>query len=192
MKLLPGMVFLSGLCFAAAARPQEDKPSKTFAEILSRVSQRDPDSGAILRVRAREDSPSPSAELEISIVKGLNRGEVLIELRTVTINLSVFEKYLLKEDAKMREEMDKMVLLRQQAIERHKQRSRSNAEQIGRLTGGKLKHGMTEKQVIQVLGKPEKTVTAMAAGNFTLWYATLYASFEGNRLAEVSLRPKKE
>ena len=50
-----------------AAGPKQNN-SKTFAEILTRVIARDKDSGAILRVKMKEDAPS------------LGRGELLFEM----------------------------------------------------------------------------------------------------------------
>jgi hypothetical protein len=173
-----------------AAQPR--KVSRTFADLLVRVVQRDKDSGAILRVKPKDDAPPPGKmDLHFSMQErpdytggGVERS-VVIELSTPTMDRQVYERYILVIDEKMQAELAKLKTMKQQAVEEEKRQAREQAERIKELTNGKLQFGMTEGEVIAALGKPKERYLAQAMGNFGLTYESYSLFFRQNRLAEI-------
>ena len=76
--------------------------SPTFRDVLARVEQRDPDSGAILKVRPHPDAPGgPPSGLEFRIEEA-ERGVVIVTLSQPSMTRIVAEEYRLKVDDAMR------------------------------------------------------------------------------------------
>jgi hypothetical protein len=190
---------LIGLLFAVPPPAPGQEVSRTFADILSRVIQRDKDSGAILRVNPKADAPQEGKmALSFSMKEHASANDakversVVIELATVAKNRQVYERYLLVMDEKMQAELAKLELLRQQTVEKEKQQAQEQARQIKELTNDKLHRGMTEEEVIAVLGKPQERNLAQAVGNFGLAYENYSLFFRKNRLAEIQPLDRRE
>jgi hypothetical protein len=187
MTRLALVALVLGSVTVASAPAAEKKVGKTFADILSRVKQRDEDSGAILRVKMRDDAPPyAQGELIFDMAEGSDKNTVTIRLTTPSLNLNVYEEYVLVVDDAIREELGKLALMRKQAVEKAKKWREEQTEKVRKVTGGKLKFGMTEEEVVKLLGKPQQRHSAMAAGVFYLEYADWYLSFN---ITLVDVRP---
>lgn len=96
------------LCNAMHAEESPNYVSTTFQDVLSRVEKRDETSGAILRVKAKEDSPRHRSTLQFSINQQRNADEVIISLTwNNKMHDGVYERYRLRIDSAMREELKK-------------------------------------------------------------------------------------
>lgn len=169
----------------------EKKVSKTFAEILTRVLERDTDSGAIVAVKMKEDAPPYAmGRLDFEMREGPQEGAVTIRLMTPSLTRSVYEQYVLVIDDKIREELDNLELMRKQTAEKQKKWREEQTEKIRKLTGGKLKFGMSEAEVVKVLGEPVKRHTgSMEAGVFSLEYPDWLLEF---RVGLIDVKPIKK
>src|SRR5687768_4697846 len=99
------IVLLSFLVVAEAAEKPE-YVSPTFQEIQNRVVRRDIESGAILGVKVKEDAPRLGFALDFSIEEEPYTDEVVIILkRNLKTGDDVFEKYRLRADAAIRQEL---------------------------------------------------------------------------------------
>jgi hypothetical protein len=165
-------VICFAVCATAGAAEAERPESKTFADILARVTDRDMDSGAILYVKMKEDAPQCcGGRLEFEMSEQPAAGYVVVTLRTQTITDDIYERYRLNIDKSIRQELDKLALMKKQQAEKAKRLAEDRAEKIKKATGGKLKYGMTRGEVVAVLGEPKKVDEGfMEAGRFSLEY----------------------
>ena len=92
--------------------------------------------------------------------------------------LDVYEEYQLQINPSIREELDKLKLMRKQGVEKARRMKKEQTERIEKLSNGKLKYGMTEQEVIAVLGKSTAEVGVyQEAGRFRLEYDRYYLDF---------------
>jgi hypothetical protein len=159
--------------------------SRTFAEILERVSERDSESGAILTVQPKDDSPRINYGLSFSMTK-VPGDEVVIQLEiALKSGDGVYERYRLRMDDAMRKEL---ALLEKHAEVQKKRAAAAVSEataKIEKVTRGKVRYGMTRDEVETILGKPKEVVSAQAAGSISLVYPTYRLGFWMNRLQSV-------
>ncbi len=186
-----GLSVTWGLVVAATApagEPPDEAVGATFAEILTRVHRRDPDSGAIRSVFAKEDAPPvmilqlhPESGTAERVPSGLifemhedpNTGTVIVRLRTQTMNLDVYEMYRLKIDRNVRAELAKLALMKTLNAEKQTLRRTKEAAEIKRITGGRLRYGMSRVEVVTVWGPPNEPPPGpgyQQAGRFDLHY----------------------
>jgi hypothetical protein len=175
-----------------AAEPAQT-PSPTFADILSRVVLRDKDSGAILTVKMKEDAPQHGSRSELNFKMEEKPGDqsVVIELSPPSMVSDVCEQYQLQIDPSIREELDKLKLMQKQGVEKAIKMKKEQTERIEKLSDGKLKYGMTEQEVIAVLGKPKGEFRGYQhAGRFRLEYDRYYLNFMVT-LRDMEMRDKE-
>jgi hypothetical protein len=97
--------FGSGRWCGAAEGPKTVSP--TFADLLTRVTRRDKETGAILEVRAKDDAPRRNFGLTFSISEVPYAGEaVVVVAEELKAGDGVFEKYRLRIDDAIRQELD--------------------------------------------------------------------------------------
>src|SRR5262245_15579675 len=160
--------------------------SRTFAEILERVSERDSESGAILTVQPKDDSPRINYGLSFSMTKVPGANEVVIQLGiALKSGDGVYERYHLRMDDAMRKEL---ALLEKHAEVQKKRAAAAvtNATaKIETVTRGKVRYGMMRDEVEKILGKPKEFVSAQAFGSFSLVYPTYRLGFWMNGLLSV-------
>jgi hypothetical protein len=181
-KICIAMILCAVACAPSQAAESKPKVSQTFAEILTRVITRDKDSGAILRVQMKEDATSGHSrgELLFEMYEKPNTGSVVIQLRTQSMDLNVYEMYRLVIDQNMREELSKLKLMQEQGVEKAKKLQKEQSERIEKLTNGKLKYGMKREEVIAIFGQPKEQPLGpglQQAGRFTMEYDDYYLDF---------------
>ena len=116
MSLVIASLGLASLACAAEAPPFV---SKTFQEIQSRVVRRDAQCGAILDVKVREDAPRLGFGLHFSIEEVPYAGEAVVVLsRNLKGGDGVYEKYRLRIDAAIRQELTNQKRLKELEAER--------------------------------------------------------------------------
>src|SRR5215204_6299919 len=103
---------LSALCIAEE-RP-DPAASATFQDVVRRIEARDPDSGAILEVRARDDAPRFGGGGLNFAIRQKGDDEVIIVLTARSMTAEVYEQYLLKLDPALRAELARQKLFAQQ------------------------------------------------------------------------------
>ena len=182
---------VAGLGAVGGAKPKEPAfTSKTFQDILGRVMQRDKETGAILRVKAKEDAPAPHPYgLEFTI-RAEEKDVVSIVIDGGVMNNRTYERYLLKADDAIRKELgnqEKLAAVREKA---HQKYVEEQTKQVPELTGGKLKYGMSRQQVEAVIGKPNEFKEGQAAGSFELSYPGMDLWFWDQHLDKVRLTKK--
>lgn len=168
------IVSVSSACFAQAGQtqptvPAEKKVSQTFAEILTRVTERDPECGAILRVKPKADSPSLHWDLLFSITEKHGGAQIVLSANDwghTLVDRGIYEIYVLSLDQSIREELNKQKRLQELIIEREAKAKKEAAEAIEKLTKGKLKVGMTQDEVIAIVGRPNIAITNHQKGHF--------------------------
>ena len=176
------------LAFSVHAKTDTPKyVSQTFQDILNRVVERDKESGAILQVMSKEDSPAPRFYLEFSLVKDGPRDEAVVILkRSTRTETGVFEMYRLRIDTAMQEELEKQhELLVDQ--EKHAVASRAKrGDKIANLTDHQLKVDMKSSQVKSIKGKPQR-VQASDASSMIWIYDDMVLHFQRGLLMDVGL-----
>lgn len=174
----------------AAEKPKDEAAkyiSKTFADIQSRAT-REPESGAIIAVKAREDGPTKDASLNFSITKSSNEAVIILSAQGQSMVLgghTIYEQYRLRLDDAMRAELVKQEKLQELNARREARALEERKKQITEISGGKLAHGMTLEEVVVVKGKPTKTNQWQAAGGFTAIYPDMSLDFWNMRLNEI-------
>lgn len=162
--LLCALVGLFVMSDVAQAAETPKFVSAAFKQILTRVTRRDKESQAILRVKGKADAPRPTGSLRFSISEEPNINEAVVTLRVNGKIGTVYEQYRLKIDDAMRLELNNqnhMVdLERGRSI---KEFARKRQEIIDR-SGGILTYGMTLEEVIKVKGQPEKVEPVSVKG----------------------------
>jgi hypothetical protein len=177
------LVVVQTCLFSFAAAPSF--VSRTFAEILERVSERDSESGAILTVQCKDDSPRISYGLSFSMAK-VHADEVVIELGiALKSGDGVYERYRLRMDEAMRKELALLEKTRRGSKRRATAQVTAATAKIERVTRGKVRYGMTRDEVEKILGKPKELLSAQAFGSFSLVYPTYRLGFWMNRLHSV-------
>lgn len=168
----------------AASEPR----SATFTDILRRVSLRDKDSGAILSVRTKEDSPGRGrGDLAFRISPSRDEKSVEIELTVQSKTRVVYEAYQLAIDPAIRAELAKLELMEKQQAARAVKEQAEQTERIARLSAGKLRRGMTREEVIAAWGEPSEFISATQAGSFILKYPGFILRFR-HTLSGISLQ----
>lgn len=147
------LMLLLGLVNVSRAAEEPKFVSTTFQDIQSRVTQRDGESGAILFVKAKVDAPSEHL-LNFSIEQHSYEAVIVLSLKLLTDG--VYEKYHLRLDDAMREEIQKQKRLKELQAERIAKSVVEQKKEITELSGGKLSYGMSYKQVVKAIGKPDK------------------------------------
>ena len=106
-KTFAVILLLLGPLLPAARAADAAKPvSPTFAEILTRVAERDKDTGAILTVKPRVDAPPRNFGLDFSMTEVPFAGEVVIIVEErLKSGDGVFEKYRLTIDDAITKEL---------------------------------------------------------------------------------------
>ena len=165
--------------------------SKTFQEITSRVVRRDAQSGAILGVRVKEDAPTSFDALDFSVEEIAHASEAVIVLGfRMKSGDGVYEKYRLRIDDALRQEILNQQRLKVLEAERVATGIQSRKKKITDLSSGKLSYGMTLEEVIKIYGQPQKAHDAQAAGSFTVVYPDRNLSFWMMKLMDIELTHK--
>lgn len=185
-------VTLLALYASRAYAAEETKyVSSTFQEIQKRAN-RDPECGAIISVQCKEDAPRHDYPLDFSIDKAPG-DEVIIVL---SINLlagdGVYEKYLLRIDDAIRQELQNQERLKKVQAERKAKAIEESKKKINEISGGKLSYGMSLEDVTAVKGKPVKVEQWQAYGAFTAIYPDMKLFFWETRLANIELAVEKQ
>jgi len=180
---------LSVMC--AAAEQPAAPVSATFQNVLRRVEQRDPDSGAIMEVRPRDDAPRYGNQTLKFAIQQQGDDEATVVLTAHTMTADVYEQYRLKLDAPMREELARQELYRQQQAEKHLRWVEAQKLKIPALTGGRLRFGMSPGEVKKLLGTPTGEHVWQKAGGLTLVYGGMSLTFDGG-LTDVQLPENPE
>jgi hypothetical protein len=192
MKLKRSIAMLC-LLIGTIGNLHADEPPKyvsaTFQEILSRVDYRDKESGAILSVKPKSDAPRLGYGVQFSIRKEEDDDVVSIVMeRRLMTHVDVFERYLLRIDDAIREELGKQERFQQLAAERQRQYLEAGKQHIETVTHGKLHAGMSPSQVITLLGKPETTMVEQAVGYCSLMYGAYTLYFHPSGLVDAVIR----
>ncbi|MDF3131056.1 hypothetical protein P0Y35_17730 [Kiritimatiellaeota bacterium B1221] len=160
--------------------------SKTFQEIQSRVLSRDEHSGAILKVKILEDAPRLNFGLNFSITE--DAGDVVIILsRNLKAGDGVYEKYRLRMDDSLRQELDNQKLMIKLRAERQKTYIKNQKKKITELTEGNLKMGMSPRKVKKIKGKAAEIQSAAEFGSSTWIYPDMLLRFVRGSLYDVEL-----
>jgi hypothetical protein len=178
------IVMLLACIDAPAAEPPEFV-SATYQDILARVVERDKSTGAILTVKARSDSLG--ARLHFSIEEARPEDEVVVVLSwNNKINDGVYEKYRLRTDRALRDELAKQKAYMREATVRGQQAREEQARAVDLATGGRLQMGMPQGDVERIQGKPlriEHGLVAAALSDDAIWvYPELRLHFSGGML----------
>ena len=183
-------VLLGSLVVAEAAEKPE-YVSQTFQEIQNRVVRRDAESGAILGVKVKEDAPRLGFALDFSIDEELHTNEVVIILkRNLKTGDDVFERYRLRVDAAMRQELINQKKYKVLETQRLAKAVEEQKKQIIALSGGKLKYGSTIAEVIKVKGEP-RDIPPIPAGGYAIYvYDDMTLRFYMDRLLYIELHAK--
>jgi hypothetical protein len=185
------LITLFTLHGATQAAEKSSYVSATFQDILSRVVERDKTSGAILRVRTKDDSAIHAASLNFSIKQDRTGDVVVVLYLNNMINDGIYEKYRLKMDNAMQEELGNQGRYQEVLKERAKKELERRAKEIAQLTGGKLKYGMSPAEVEAVKGKPSKTERpieqALFSDAITWIYPDMKLFFRGSILQNVEV-----
>lgn len=179
--------------FTLSAFCSADEPPKyvsaTFQEILGRVESREKESGAIMTVKPRADAPRLGFGLRFSLVKEKDGDTISLSLeRRWMTHIDVFERYLLRIDDAIREELGKQEKLRLLTIERERQYLEAGKQHIDKLLQGKLHAGMSREEVEKVIGKPEALESAQAAGYLSMIYPGFTLYFHPSGLVDAVAR----
>lgn len=166
---------------------QPEFVSQTFKEIQSRVIRRDANSGAILEVKVKEDSPKLGFGLNFSIAE--DAGDVVIVLsRNLKTGDGVYEKYRLRMDDALRQELQNQKKLKELLAAQEKKYREAQTKKIAELTGGQLKFGMSFTAVEAIKGKAPKGLFGAAEfGTFTWIYPDMKLRFVRESLNDVEL-----
>lgn len=157
----------------ASARPLSADDSDTpanplFQEILTRVTERDRDTDAILMVKAREGCSRHPHNLNFSIEQERSHDTVVIVLHwNNKTNDGVYEKHRLVIDAAIRTELANQKNFQIKLEKLGAAYSEVRDKRFNQITGGRVRYGMTPNEVEQQLGKPS-TVTRYAGAELTL------------------------
>jgi len=179
---------LSALCIADE-RP-DPAASATFQDVVRRVEARDPDSGAILEVRARDDAPRYGGGGLNFAIQQRGKDEVVIVLSARTMTGDVYEQYLLKLDPALRAELARQKLFAEQQAQKHQAWVVAQRAKIPAVTGDRLQFGMSPDEVKKALGTPKAEHVWQKAGGLTLVYDDLTLTFDGG-LTDVE-KPERE
>ncbi len=183
------LIAFFGLANMAAAADEPQFVSKTFQEIQSRVLHRDAECGAILQVKVKEDAPQLSFGLDFSIQEVAGEAVVVLS-RNLKAGDGVYEKYRLRFDDALREELQKQKQLKVLEAKRSAALIEDRKKQITKLTNGQLRYGMSLKEVIKVKGQPEKVESWQAAGAFTAIYPDMNLNFWTMKLTDIKTARK--
>lgn len=152
--IFPSFIALLLLCNYARAQESDKYVSVTFQDILSRVVSRDKDSGAILIVKPKKDSSSKTVILSLSLTQGLEDETIVLLKYNNILNNGIYEKYRLRTDDAMREEMKRLERYQQALADKAKKREEQLALEITKKTSGILRYGMTVAEAEAIKGKP--------------------------------------
>ncbi|MEW6359981.1 MAG: hypothetical protein AB1696_26830 [Planctomycetota bacterium] len=188
------LAVIVGLCGICAGAEETKSVSPTFQDILSRVTQRDKESGAILEVKPKPDAPPLriGSGLELSFQEGRegNEVEVVLTHRGWKLGDRVYETYRLKTDDAIRQEILNQKRYQERQAELETKRHEGQRKKIAELTHGKLIYGMTPAEVEAVKGKPDHQADAQAVGTFLWDYPDMGLFFTAGRLDDVKLKQK--
>ncbi|KAF0250037.1 MAG: hypothetical protein FD167_562 [bacterium] len=190
MKKLQVIVLINLLIFSNIVQAAEDKfVSVTFQDILNRVIGRDKESGAILEIKVKEDSPQLNFGLSFNIEEVPNQNEVIIILyRNLKAGDGVYEKYRLRIDDAICRELENQKYFYQLQTEHKKKFQENLTKKITELTKGVLEYGIPCSKVQTIKGKAISILaSAAAAGNFTWVYPDIKLHFVGGTLQDVEL-----
>jgi len=156
MKIIFPVIALLLLCGPTKAQESSNYVSSTFQDILSRVVKRDKASGAILIVKPKSDVANPGITLRLSITPGRKADETVIILECNNmLNDGIYEKYRLRTDTAMREEIKRQALYQHNWDEQAKKQEEQLARKIEEKTSGApLHYGMTVAEVKEIKGEP--------------------------------------
>ena len=145
-----------------------------------------------MSVKAKEDSPRHPYDLNFSITPERRGGEAVLLLTWNTkTDDGVHERYRLRIDDAMREELGKQKRYQEVLAGRAEKWQQERAKEVERLTGGKLKYGMSPADVEAVRGKPTRTerpLVADATSDATIWiYPDAKLHFTGGALQGVEV-----
>jgi hypothetical protein len=181
---------LTSCCLWRTTENTTEFVSATFQDILARVVDRHHKTGAIFSVKAKQDAPEVSVSLSFSIEAVPQHNEVII---TLSENLGkrqrIYEQYRLKVDKATQRELDNWARYKQMVEDNRKEREKAQSERIQKLTGGKLKFGMSTQEVIAIKGQPlpEQRPRLRAYDGFTMIYPDMKLEFVDSRLDDVRL-----
>lgn len=182
------MTVMLGLANFAQAADEPKFVSKTFLEIQSRVLRRDAESGAILQVKVKEDAPRLSFGLDFTIDEIPNDREAIVVLsRNLKAGDGVYEKYRLRLDDALRQELKNQKRLKELEVERSAKNIEEQKKKITELSDGKLSYGMSLEEVVKVKGQPQKVRSWQAAGAFTAIYPDMGLDFWAMKLTRAEL-----
>lgn len=182
------MTVLLGLANVAQATDEPKFVSKTFQEIQSRVLRRDAESGAILQVKVKEDAPQLSFGLDFTIEEMPDGRDAIVVLsRNLKAGDGVYEKYLLRLDDALRQELQNQKRVKELRVERNTKNIEEQKKKITELSGGKLSYGMSLEEVVKVKGQPQNVHSWQAAGAFIAIYPGMSLDFWAMKLTRAEL-----
>lgn len=161
---LVAVVALLTVCRVGQAAEPPKFVSATFQDILSRVMRRDAGSGAIMEVKAKEDAPQLPFGLNFTVEETPHQNEVVVVIWRNLKTDGVYEKYRLKMDDAIQQELRNQKRFHELQKEREKKALEERAKKIEQLTGAKLRYGMTPKEVEVINGKPPIVETIKPRG----------------------------
>lgn len=188
---LLGLMLLSSISVIRA----DEKPeyvSETFKNIRDRVARWDKDSGAILEVKAKGDAPRTSMTLDFSVEESSEADEAIIVLsRSTKRGDLVVEKYILRPDGAIRQELLNQKKLKELEAQRQAEFVEEQKKKIVALSGGTLKYGMSYTEVIKLKGQPQGQETpAQSSRNSAFIWPNVTLTFMDTQL--ISIRPTEK
>lgn len=154
LALAVAALFLGGNIARGVERPIF--VNATFQDILSRVARRDRESQAILEVQLKEEPTKGGVDFSIEPApEDKDRIAVKLFTRWMTGD-TVFESYLLKPDAAIRQELENQRRMIENAKQREIERFAQLKRSIIELSDGTLSYGMSFDEVVKIKGEPQK------------------------------------
>lgn len=162
--------------------------SAALKEFLNREGVRDPETGAILRVRPKTPRFFDNLPLDCSIRKlpasnHVIRYEIVLTVHSKT-GTEVHERILLDAEAALLLEVERQTRHHQLGPERERRLREARTKKINEMTGGVLQYGMSQEQVVAVKGDNWKPGPPYAKfGAFEMRYEDITLLFDPTLVA---------
>jgi hypothetical protein len=162
-----------------------------FREILTRVVERDDDTGAILTVQAIEGCSRHPHNLVFSIEQERDHTVVIVLHWNNKTNDGVYEKHRLVVDDAIRTELANQKKFQTKLEIIREAQTKERDKRFSQLTGGRLTYGMTQDEVLRTFGKPASVkpfagARAAMPGTCDTWvYEDFGVKFNDGRAADI-------
>jgi len=178
-------VLLVASCYGDlfAQRGKSNNVSVAFGEFLKREGVRDTETGAILRVRPKQERFTDNFPLDCSIrplpvTNDVRQFEIVLTVHSRTGN-EVHERLVFDSEPALLTEVARQTRFTQLAPERERRVRDTQTRKIASMTGGTLKYGLTREQVAEVRGKNWKHGNQMQKGGaFEMCYEDMTFFFD--------------